>query len=717
LIHSKIGYQAVFAIIFGIAVGLFFGPLCKILKPVGDIFIFSLQIIVLPYIPSLLMHGLGSLSPEMAKKLFKKGWPVLLLLWLIALTVCYIVKMLIPTPLPNPASDFSLESSVALPGMAPTTPTIKFFDIFNNSIPVIALFSVIFGMAIMHLKEKDPLLSLLERVNNSLDRVIKWITHASPIGIFAHIAYVMGTVNFEDLAKLQLYVGLIILVTLILSLWVLPVIVSCLTSIPYRALYQEYKMVGFLPFATAIPTIALPYISNAMRRLADKKFLDLGTFKSTSQTIIPIGFGFAQIGNFLPLLFLFFLSFFYRHPISGFEAFALPFLVTFFSIGTPQFTFVALPYLLRSLSLPVEGFNLYAEISAITLNFQVLLSTVSMLSFVYLVSLRYYGLLQIQWRRLAVHVSCMAVSLLALTLVGKNFIHTSDNYHDLYYSLKMSSVIDSPPEVKVFRERVPPPPTKAPSALGRIRERGVLRVGYDDLAIPFCYWNKSGELVGYDVAYAYQLAKDLEVKLELVPINYTTIVDDVNDGFCDIIMSAIIMDEQRIINIDFTNAYMEQANVLIVPRAQPIAKLDLATLEQDSQLKLGSVGAYQEVAATYFPKSIGVRARPEGLVDHTADAVVWGELQAYIWCLANPDYTTLDFHDQLGKKYLAYPVRYSESQFVRFLNEWLVLKQEQGFELAQRRYWFLGKTYTPANSRWSILHNVLHSRVIGLDTP
>jgi hypothetical protein len=113
------------------------------------------------------------------------------------------------------------------------------------------------------------------------------------------------------------------------------------------------------------------------------------------------------------------------------------------------------------------------------------------------------------------------------------------------------------------------------------------------------------------------------------------------------------------------------------------------------------------VAETFFPNSLSIRARPEALLNNSVDAVIWGELQAYIWCLTNPSYTTLSYQDQLGKKYLAYPVRYSESQFVRFLNEWLVLKQEQGFELQQRKYWFLGKKSTPEGARWSILRNVL----------
>jgi proton glutamate symport protein len=711
MVHSKLGYQAFVAILLGIVAGIFFGPLCNILRPIGDLFVFTLQIIVIPYIPSLLMHGLGSLSPELAKKIFKKGWFVLLLLWVSVLIVCYVMKILIPTPLTSPSADFSLEAFAAVPGDIPQGSSKSVANlIFFNGVPVIALFSLVFGFAIMHLKEKDPLLSLLERVNSSLERIIKWITIVAPIGIFAHVAYVMGTVNFDDLAKLQLYVVIIIATTLYLSIWVLPMVVSCLTSISYRELWREYKIVGFLPFATGIPTIALPYINNAMRRLADRKNLDLGTFKATSQTIVPIGFGFAQIGNFLPLIFLFFLSFFYRHPLTGYESIALPLLVTFFSFGIPQFTFIALPFLLSTLSLPGEGFNLYAEISAITLNFQVLLSTVSMLSFMYLVVLRYYGLLQVQWRRLIFHLSLMAIALLAFVVIGKHFVHSTDNYHDLYYNLKMSKVIDSPPHVTVYKERIPAPPStiSVDFPLARILNRGAIRVGYDPHAIPFCYWNNDGELVGYDIAYAYQLAKDLDVKLVFVPIQYDQLGEELNSGYCDIVMSAIVINEQRILKMQFTEAYLEDSNVLIIATKNLEKYRTLAQIENDPNFKIGIAGAYKQVAATHFPHNPTVEGNIDDLAANKFDGYLWAELQSYIWCLTNPNFTTLTYQGQLGKKYFAYPMTENAEQFVHFLNEWQFLKQEQGFAYKQRQYWFLGKEYDPTAKRWSILRDVLH---------
>ncbi len=707
MVHSKLGYEALLAILLGIVVGLFFGPMTDVLKPIGDIFVLTLQIVVLPYIPSLLMHGLGSLSPDLALKLFKRGWFILILIWIFVLIVCYIVKTIIPSPLQNPALGFSLEQSAAsTQPLSLIVPGNKFYDIFNNIVPIITIFSLIFGLAIMHLKNKDPLLSLLERINSSLDRVIKWISYVAPIGIFAHVAYVMGTVNFSDLAKLQLYVVLVIFTTLFLSIWAFPAIVSCLTSIPYKELFQEYKIVSFLPFATGIPTLALPYINNSMRRLAERKNLELANFRNTSQTIIPIGFGFAQVGNFLPLLFLFFMAFFYRHPLSTSQTIALPFLVTIFSLGTPQFTFIALPFLLRTLSLPAEGFNLFAEISAITLNFQVLLSTVSMLSFMYLVILRFYGLLQINWKRLFFHAASMLVVLLGFAIIGKRVFSAPDNYSDLYYSLKLE--IENPPAVVIYKERPPSLPGPFENPMARILKRQAIRVGYSILDIPFSYLNKWGELVGYDIAYAYELAKDLGVKLELVPINYNTMIEDVNAGYCDIVMSAIIVDEKRILGLDFTNVYMEQLNALIIPHAKTPLYKDLSTVQKMHNLKIGAIGAYEEIAKEYFPNSIVVPSGFDSLLNGTVDARLCSEIQGYIWCLAHTHYKTLAYNGLLGKKFFAYPTKLGADQMVQFINEWMQLKQEQGFELQQRQHWFLGKSFTPESKRWSFIRDVLH---------
>jgi len=705
-----LGYQALIAVILGIVVGLFLGPMCSVLEPIGTAFIMLLQMVVLPYIPTLLMHGLGSLSPDTAKKLFKRGWFFLLMLWLIVFGTIYTLRVLIPMPLPDPSADFTTEKIEFTKNfLAYIIPENPFYDLAHNVVPAIALFSLILGIAIMHLKEKEPLLSMLEKTNASLEKILKWLAIISPIGIFAHIANAMGTVNLADLSKLELYVVITILSTLFLSLWVLPMLVSCLTSIPYRELMKEYRIVCILAFATGIPSIAFPFINNCMRRLAERCNLDLATFRSTSQTVVPLAYSFSQIGNFFLLLFIFFMSFYYRHPLTELESSIIPLLTIPISFGTPQLSLAGMSFLVDNLQFPREAFTLFVETTAITLNFQVLLSVAAMLTLIMLVILRYYGLLHINWPRLSMQVSTMLVVLFASVLIGKQFVHIQDNYRDLYYKMRMADIMVDPPSVTVYRERTPRAPTPAAETLSRVLKTSTLRVGYDIYNIPFCYLNQWNEVVGYDIAYAYQLAKDLDVKLELVPLDYDALAQDMNSGYLDIAMSAVLMTDDRVISMDFAKPYLEQPNALVVPVKNVNKFRNLQEIEKDPTLKIGGSGGYRGVVENHFMESSLVEIRGfEELMHGEVDAAMWSELPAYIWCMAHPSFTTLTYNNQLGLKYFAYPMKSGSSDMITFVNEWMGLKEQSGFKKEQESYWIHGRTSLSKEPRWSFIRNVLH---------
>src|SRR5579871_1795521 len=96
--HFTLGYQVLAAAILGIAVGLFFGPFCNAIQPVSEIYLMLLQMVALPYICIALMHGLGSMSPSLGKKLFKRGWLFWLTLWAIIFIAIYGLNLMIPKP-------------------------------------------------------------------------------------------------------------------------------------------------------------------------------------------------------------------------------------------------------------------------------------------------------------------------------------------------------------------------------------------------------------------------------------------------------------------------------------------------------------------------------------------------------------------------------------------------------------------------------------------
>jgi proton glutamate symport protein len=65
----------------GIAAGVFFGDLCAILSPIGFVYVGLLEAAVHPYLICSLLHGVGSLQPGKAWRLFKCGWLFYLAAW------------------------------------------------------------------------------------------------------------------------------------------------------------------------------------------------------------------------------------------------------------------------------------------------------------------------------------------------------------------------------------------------------------------------------------------------------------------------------------------------------------------------------------------------------------------------------------------------------------------------------------------------------------
>lgn len=716
----SLGYQVLAAVLLGIFCGIFFGPLCNIVKPVGDIYVMLLQMVALPYICFSLIHGLGSITPEMGKKLFARGWFFWAALWALIFLVTYLLSFLIPKPTASFIGNGSVDhnSSLAKNFLTFLVPENPFYDLVNNIVPAIAVFGLIVGVSLMTLEKKEPLISFLERANQMIETILKWLAIIAPIGVFAHIAVATGTVHFDALYAIEFYVISFILITLFLVFWMLPALLSSLTSLTYAEVMKAFRTVCLLPFATALPTISLPFINYYMRKLAEKEGVNDAHFRSTSQTVMPICYSFGQIGNCLVLFFILFISFFYRHPFVGSEKALLSILMIPMSVGSSATSINAVSFLIQQLNFPEESVELFTETLAITLNFQVLLSIASVLTFIILVLYSYYGLLQVKWKSLFLRVSSGLVTLLIVLFVAEKFVHLNDNYANLYMELTIQDAIPNPVPAKMMmkgemgadRTMIGNPEAEP---LAQILKTGVLKVGYDTENIPYCYWNRKQELVGYDVAYAYQLARDLDCTLEFIPIEINHLAEEVNSGKYDIAMAAIIMNETRIKSMGFTHPYTEQDNVLVVPNNKLSFFSNLNDVIAMPGLKFGAVGGYQQVVERHFPLGRLI-ALPQGtepaveLKSGNVDAWIWSHTPGFIWCLSNPDFVVADYGSLIGKRYFGYPIRSSAVDWASFLNNWLILKEQSGFKSLMTRYWIEGESPKRKQPRWSIIRNVLH---------
>ena len=76
------------------------------------------------------------------------------------------------------------------------------------------------------------------------------------------------------------------------------------------------------------------------------------------------------------------------------------------------------------------------------------------------------------------------------------------------------------------------------STVEQIIKRGVLRVGFSTF-IPWAMKNKEGKFVGFETDVATKLAKDMGVKLELVPTKWSGIIPALLTGKFDVIIGGM----------------------------------------------------------------------------------------------------------------------------------------------------------------------------------
>jgi len=708
--------QILIAIVVGSFLGILLGPFCSIFEPIGRAFVMFIQMVILLYIPSSIIHGLGSTRPTVARTLFKKGWVFLFFIWILILCVVYMMNLLFPRMsilFPGTGSHSSFEMNF-LNYLVPENPV---YDLVNNIVPAIAIFAIIVGVAVMHLTHKEPLISLLERVNNTMEQILKGIMIISPIGVFAIFANFIGNVRLEDILKLDFYIIPMILISLALTFWVLPALVVSCTPLKYREVVRDIRSSCFLAFIIGSPSIAIPLLYRTVRNYAERFEIKDKELRSTSQMIVPIAYTFTQVGNLFILFFIMFLSYYFRHQLEGGEEILVGFMSILMSFGGPELAINSISFLSTNLDFPDTAMDIYSNASIITQNFQILISVASMVTFVILLLLGYYKRLTFRagmfFRHFFLFFFIVTASVLGTKYVVQRNIPTSDIMSSLTHQTNFPVVS----QAKVYKvgDVIPEntPRQAIQDTMERIYKSQELYVGYHPTLPPFSYFNNNGELVGYDIAFAYKLAHDMQVNLIFVPFYYHDLGYDLRNNFFDIAMSPVLLAEATAQNMNFPHYYLKTPNVMIVPRSRRKEFQNFDKLKKNPYLVIGVLGFYKEILNRVLPMAQSIQ------IDHIdnigtylttgeIDGLFWTKDQGMEYCRANPDYVVIEYGSEAGNSFLAYPVKYNAFAFIFFLDRWMTIQDHIGFKKEQYQYWMQGQPPEKKEPRWSLIRNVFH---------
>ncbi len=237
------------------------------------------------------------------------------------------------------------------------------------------------------------------------------------------------------------------------------------------------------------------------------------------------------------------------------------------------------------------------------------------------------------------------------------------------------------------------------SVIEIIKERGALRIGLD-FFVPWAMRAKNGELVGFEIDVATRVAEDMGVEIEFVPTAWDGIIPALLSGKFDVVIAGMSITPERHLRINFTAPYatsgmMIAANSKTVPGLTRVSDFNNADITIGAKRGTTAVDAIQKNA----PKA-RLRQYDEEVVG-MQDAIN-GTIDAYFSSSPVPERAVASSE---GRLYLpvqktfdgtieSFAVRKGDPDAIVFFNNWILLRQQDGWLQERHDYWFVGDDWS-----------------------
>jgi len=233
----------------------------------------------------------------------------------------------------------------------------------------------------------------------------------------------------------------------------------------------------------------------------------------------------------------------------------------------------------------------------------------------------------------------------------------------------------------------------AGSMLDSIQKSGEIKVGVSILP-PWVMLDKKGELIGFEIDIAKQLAKDIGVKAVFKQYQWKQMIPALTRGEIDIIASGLSIVPKRALIINYSSPYSSSGYSLVTNLN--LTK-DFSSITDLNNEKIyitavkGSVSA--DLVTKIFPKATVDLRKTE---KEASSAVVNGVVHAFIAPSPIPEFISLKHPDEVDlplKKPLlttkeAFAINKGDQEMLNFLNSWIVAHDADEWIESSHEYWF-----------------------------
>ncbi|ATH94955.1 glutamate:protein symporter [Bacillus glycinifermentans] len=300
--------QIFLGLILGVAVGaIWFGnpAIETYLKPVGDLFLRLIKMIVIPIVVSSLVVGVAGAGS--GKKVGRLGFRTILYFEIITTFAILLGLVLANVFQPGHGVHYSsgektdisqyveTEKEASTKTVAETflhiVPTNFFQSLAEGDLLAIICFTVFFALGISAIGEKGkPVLAFFEATSQAMFHVVNLVMKFAPLGVFALIGVTVSKFGFGSLVSLG---KLVILVYIALAVFLIIVfgIVGKMAGINIFKFLAYMKDELLLAYSTSSSETVLPRVMEKMEKI--------GCPKGIVSFVIPIGYTFNLDGSVL----------------------------------------------------------------------------------------------------------------------------------------------------------------------------------------------------------------------------------------------------------------------------------------------------------------------------------------------------------------------------------------------------------------------------------
>ncbi|RZQ56385.1 dicarboxylate/amino acid:cation symporter [Pseudidiomarina tainanensis] len=328
---------------------------------VGQIFISSLQMLVVPLVFVSLVVGTCSLSdPSKLGRLGGKSVGLYLITTAIAITFAIAMAVLVqPGTGIELATDATYEPTQA-PSLAQVIidlfPTNPFNAFANGNMLQIIVFALLFGIAMALVgKPGERIKTLFDDFNEVIMKLVIILMNIAPYGVFALMAKLFSETSFETIFSLGKYFLLVLFVLIVHALVTYPIILKGLAGMNPIIFLRKMREVQIFGFSTASSNATMPVTLETVTKR-------LGVHNSVGSFTVPLGATINMDGTaIMQGVATVFIAQVYLVDLSIADYLMVVLTATLASVGTagvPGVGMIMLAMVLGQVGLPVEGIGL-----------------------------------------------------------------------------------------------------------------------------------------------------------------------------------------------------------------------------------------------------------------------------------------------------------------------------------------------------------------------